>query len=344
MKKINIIELIEKNPNNRLSDTYNNNFLKEIIENFISDNEKLFIIHFYKYLNYNKLDDFIINLDDVFKMIGFNQKNAAKKIINKNFEENVDYTILQYLEKKQGSGGHNRETIMLNISTFQFLCVKAKTIKGDEIYNSFSKLENILNKLVMEQCVEITNKLESLKNKNIEDEEMQNHNRILDAYKNNNSLIYLLKVKTLNNNSFIIKINESKSFLNDDFNEYVKNYEECIILDCFPINENKEFENYLYNHNEIKPYLYTTLKEHEHEKDLFIISNDGLLYKNLTYIIKDIIKNIHINNLYAQIEKLELEKENLSLKLEYQMKYSNEIYFKELIEQNKKLFEKIEKL
>ena len=31
MENINIIELIKKNPNNRLSDTYNNNFLKEII-------------------------------------------------------------------------------------------------------------------------------------------------------------------------------------------------------------------------------------------------------------------------------------------------------------------------
>ncbi len=344
MENINIVEFIKNNPNSRLSETYNEKLLSKIIENFNNDEQKEFIIKFYKYINYNKIDDFVIDLDDIWKFLGFNQKYKVKKIIIKKFEENNDYIILQKPEKKQGSGGHNREIIMLNILTFQYLCIKIGTKKGDRIYDYFSKLENILNELVMEECVEISNKLESLKNKNIEDEETYNHNCILDIYKNNNSLIYLLKVKTLNNNSFIIKINKSKSFLIDDFNEHVKNYEECIILDCFPINENKEFDDYLHNHNEIKPYLYTTLKEHEHEKDLFIISNEGLSYKNLTYIIKDIIKNIYINYLHAKIEKLELEKENLSLKLEYQIKCYNEIYFKELIEQNKKLFERIENL
>jgi hypothetical protein len=344
MENINIVEFIKKNPISKLSDIYNDKLLNKIKENFTNDEQKEFIIQFYKYLNNNKIDDFVIDLDDIWKFLDFNQKYKLKKILIKKFEENTDYIILQKPEKKQGSGGHNREIIMLNIITFQYLCIKIGTKKGDRIYDYFSKLEYILNQLFMEECVEISNKLESLENKNIEDEETYNHNCILDLFKNNNSLIYLLKVKTLNNNSFIIKINESKSNLNDDFNEYVKNYEECIILDCFPINENKEFEDYLHNHLEIKPYLCTTLKEHEHEKDLFFISNEGLSYKNLTYIIKDIIKSIHINNLYAQIEKLELEKENLSLKLEYQMKYSNEIYFKELIEQNKKLFEKIENL
>ena len=85
MENINIIELIEKNPIVKLSNTYNNKLLEKIKQNFNKDGQKLFISSFYCYLNYNKTKDFIINLDDIWKWLGFSQKKMHQKDYLLNF-------------------------------------------------------------------------------------------------------------------------------------------------------------------------------------------------------------------------------------------------------------------
>ena len=87
---LNIVDIIEKNPITKLSKTYNNKLLTKIKETFTKKEQQLFISSFYLYLNYNK-EDFIISLDDIWQWLGFNQKEAIKRVLEKNFTENIDY-------------------------------------------------------------------------------------------------------------------------------------------------------------------------------------------------------------------------------------------------------------
>lgn len=80
MQSLNIIDLIEKNPITKLTDTYNNKLFIKIKETFTESQQQLFISSFYCYLNYNQTKYFVIDLDDIWKWVGFSQKVNAKKI------------------------------------------------------------------------------------------------------------------------------------------------------------------------------------------------------------------------------------------------------------------------
>ena len=88
MTELNIVELIEKNPITKLSNNYNNKLLNKIKENFNELEQKLFVSSFYCYLNYDKNIDFVIDLDDIWKWLGFSQKISAKRVIVSVFANN----------------------------------------------------------------------------------------------------------------------------------------------------------------------------------------------------------------------------------------------------------------
>jgi phage anti-repressor protein len=121
-------------------------------------------------MNYHPTNDYPINLEDVFKMIGFANKENAKRTLKNNFTEGEDYKKLLVRTDEQvpnlkdgkniGGAGLNQETVMLNIDTFKNLCMLAKTKKGKEIRKYYVKLENIYNQIIKEELDEHKNKLE----------------------------------------------------------------------------------------------------------------------------------------------------------------------------------------
>jgi hypothetical protein len=79
----------------------------------------------------------VIDLDNIWVWLGFNQKSAAKRVIEKNFTVNADYEYsLSNLgeQKNTTRGGSNKEKIMLSIKTFKLLCLKTGTTKADQIH------------------------------------------------------------------------------------------------------------------------------------------------------------------------------------------------------------------
>ena len=101
METLDIIDLIEKNPITKLSNTYNNRLLEKIKEKFNEDEQKLFITSFYCYLNYDQKNDFVIDLDSVWKWLEFTNKYNAKKLLEKYFTINNDYKIMVLDQKEQ---------------------------------------------------------------------------------------------------------------------------------------------------------------------------------------------------------------------------------------------------
>ena len=135
---LNIVELIENNPITKLSHAYNGNLLVKIQDVFTDFEQKLFVSSFYCYLNCHQTNDYVIDLDNVWKWLGFSQKVSAKFLLEKHFTDEVDYKInaLEYSKaNKSVRGGQNKEHIMMTVKTFKSLCLKAGTKKADEIHN-----------------------------------------------------------------------------------------------------------------------------------------------------------------------------------------------------------------
>ena len=141
---LNIVDLIENNPITRLSSVYNGKLLTKIKEGFTDFEQQLFVSSFYCYLNCDQKNDFVIDLDNIWKWLGFNQKYAAKRILEQQFVIETDYKCLLPFageQKNNGRGGHNKETILLTVKTFKSLCLKAGTKKADEIHDYYLKMD-----------------------------------------------------------------------------------------------------------------------------------------------------------------------------------------------------------
>ena len=165
-KAINFNELV-KNSNTTLSLTIQTKLVDKLTKEFSHEEQQWYIANLYIYMHYHPTKDYPINLEDVFKMIGFANKGNAMKTIKSNFTEGEDYnTIIFRTEKNklhEETRGRKEETVMLNIDTFKNLCMLAKTKKGKEIRKYYVKLENIYNELMKEEIEEHKNKLEETK-------------------------------------------------------------------------------------------------------------------------------------------------------------------------------------
>ena len=64
-----------------LSNDYNVKLLKKIKTIFTDFEQQLFLSSFYCYLNHHPINDFVIDLDHVWKWLGFNQKYNAERLL-----------------------------------------------------------------------------------------------------------------------------------------------------------------------------------------------------------------------------------------------------------------------
>ena len=93
MSELNIVELIENHPISKLTCTYNVKLLDKIKTNFSDTEQQLFIGSFYCYLNYDTKKDFVVDLDNVWKWIGFSQKYNAERMLESLFVFDTDYKL-----------------------------------------------------------------------------------------------------------------------------------------------------------------------------------------------------------------------------------------------------------
>jgi hypothetical protein len=92
-EQFNIIKLIEKNPITHLSKDYQNELITKIKTHFTNNEQQLFVASFYCFLSYTK-NDFVIDLEDIWKWIGFSRKDPAKRLLEKYFILDIDYKIV----------------------------------------------------------------------------------------------------------------------------------------------------------------------------------------------------------------------------------------------------------
>jgi hypothetical protein len=115
---LDIVQLIDKNPITRLNKNYQNKFIEKIRKNFTESQQHLFVSSFYIYLNHSN-DEYIIDLDNVWKWLGFERKGFCKKTLEKHFVVDIDYKIYKYGDKTITPVGEvpklGGETILLQL-------------------------------------------------------------------------------------------------------------------------------------------------------------------------------------------------------------------------------------
>jgi hypothetical protein len=126
-RTVNFKELIE-NSNITLSLTVQSKLLEHLTREFTEEQQKWYIANLYVYMHYHPTNDYPINLEQVYKIIGFSNKKNAKRTLKHNFSENEDYKKLLVSRDEQtptheNRGGHNKETVLLNVDTFKNLSI-----------------------------------------------------------------------------------------------------------------------------------------------------------------------------------------------------------------------------
>ena len=354
---IDIVNLIEKNPITKLNGDYQSKLINKVQKIFNNYEQQMFLASFYCYLNHDNKNDFVIDLDNVWQWLGFGQKVKAKVLLEKHFILNKDYTLSLSLQGKQLSntkGGHNKEIFMLNIQTFKKYCLKAGTKKADEIHDYFIKLEQILQEIIKEesdelkqqliqqqsdfQQIELLKKQEyemKLKNQKI----LEREKILLNEFATIGAIFYIIKVKTFDNGQYIIKIGESRRGIQDRYKEHKSKYEECLLLDCFTVQNSKDFETFIKEHELIRGNKVNNLLGHESELELFLIGKN-LSYNTLLNIINNNLKYFNNND----TNKLELEIEQLKLLLEVKNTNNDNLIIQELVKTVKQLSFKMDNL
>lgn len=209
---------------------------------------------------------------------------------------------------------------------------------------------NILDDIIFNESMELKKLLEDqtkllkLKDINIEtlnkEKTLERHNILLREFSNIGSINYIIKVKSYHDNSFIIRLGESRIGIKDRFSEHKQNYGNAIILDCFIVKKSKDFESFLHNHDDIKFNRVKNLIGHENEKELFLIGKD-LSYNQLLNIIKQNIK--YFNDDYHDLEKIKLENKQLQIMQTFN-KNDFKNFFTTILDNNKLLNDKIDNL
>jgi hypothetical protein len=362
MQELNIIELIEKNPISKLSKAYNSKLINKIQENFTGFEQQLFVSSFYCYLNYDKNIDFVVDLDNIWKWLGFQQKVKAVALLEKHFKLDIDYKNLAFplgkaSSKEEKWGGHNKQTILLTIKCFKSLCLKAQTKKAGEIHEYYMKMEEVLHQIVEEETDELRLQLEQKENiileikQNSEQEKqqlIQNSKKekqkaieqaILVHFPLNTECIYIGTIDNTNDaNEKLIKFGHTND-LATRINDHRKGYTNFALVEAFKVQNKVEIENLIKTYPKIKRQIRSIQLNGKNKTEIIAYDATNFTIDILTKHIRDIIhsKTYSIDN-FNRIMKLNEELENKIRELEEQNKRL-EIENRELEIKNKKLNE-----
>jgi regulator of replication initiation timing/predicted GIY-YIG superfamily endonuclease len=335
---LNIVELIEKNPITTLSNTYQNKLITKIKENFNDDEQHLFVASFYCYLNCNKTD-FIVDLDNIWKWLGFSQKAHAKTLLTKTLKQDIDYKILlsplRELKKegKDGRGGHLHQTILLTIPAFKRYCLKAGTEKASQIHEYYIKLEETLHEVIKEECndfkLQIENKNEKLEQqkkeiedkdkkleKSKEEKELLREKTLIEQFPENTECVYIGLIDDTNdNNELLIKFGQTNNLKKrvQQHKNFFKNFR---LIFVYRVENKSKIENCIKNEKNLLKYRRSLLINDINQTELLMYGyKTDLTITKLDKIIKKIIltNEYSIDNFTKILEENEKMKEELVL-------------------------------
>ncbi len=332
-QELNIVELIEKNPITRLSQEYNGRLLTKIQESFTGFEQQLFVSSFYCYLNYDKNLEFVVDLDNVWKWLGFQQKVNAMTLLEKYFKINIDYKNIEHQEAPKSHGGHNKQIIMLTVRCFKSLCLKAQTKKASEIHEYYMKMEEVLHQIVEEETDELKQQLEQ-KNAVIQEKEsmIQEKDSVIQSTKKekqraveqaiigqfplNTECIYFGTIDNTNaENEKLIKFGHTND-LSTRVMDHRKKYQNFVLVAAFRVQNKVEIENLIKTYPKIKRHIRSIEVGGKNKTEIIAYDSTNFTIERLKKHIADIIhsRTYSIDNFNRLMQRNEvLEADNREL-------------------------------
>ena len=299
MESFDVVDLIENNPITKLSSTYHNKLLTKIKAKFTESEQQLFVASFYGFLKYDPNNDFVIDLDDVWKWLDFSTKQKSKLLLEAQFVKDTDYIILLNPQVKQSDhtrGGHNKEIFMLNVSTFKKFCLKAGTKKADSIHDYYIKLESLLHEVVQEESAELKLQLEQNQiqlDKSEKTAEKIREKTLLEHFGRNTQCVYYGSIDNLSDtNEKLIKFGNSNN-LAGRVAQHRETYTNFRLLNAFKVDNKLQVENEMKEHPLFSERQRTiTIKSKNYVE---LLSMNDLTFTILDKTIRDIILSNECN-------------------------------------------------
>jgi phage anti-repressor protein len=250
----------------------------------------------YCYFNYNS-NDFAIDLDDVWKWIGYNQKDIAKKALYYNFKIDEDFILLnkEQTEKKKGRGGMNKDTYLMKMKTFKLLCLKASTDRSYQIHQYYIRLEEIIQNLINEEYSKLLEENEKQKKlieeydkKIIIEKELLREKTIIEQFPKNVQCVYYGLIDNVSTKGEkLIKFGNSNN-LAERIDCHKKTYTNFRLLNAFRVSNKIHIENEIKNHSTLKSKRRNILINNKNYTELLAIDDftfDGIFKIDLAGFI-----------------------------------------------------------
>jgi hypothetical protein len=284
----------------------------------------MFVASFYCFLNCDKKNDFIIDLDNVWKWLGFSSKHKAKELLNKSFILDKDYKLLLTQTGEQSihiKGGHNKHTILLNIDTFKKFCLKAGTKKADEVHEYYIQLEETLHEVIQEESNELKAQLENYKTEiitNEKDKLIIREKTLLQQFPNNTQCVYYGIIDNVSDkNEKLIKFGNS-NFLKNRVNKHKETYSNFWLVNAFKVDNKLQIENAIKSNPFFIDKMRTITLNYKKFVELLSIENTS--FAELDKIIKGIITSIE----FSPENYIKILQENKHLKQQLEIKNNND--------------------
>ena len=280
------------NPIIRLNKNYQSKFIDKLRNSFTDSQQQLFVASFFCYLNYNQKNDFVINLDDIWKWLGFERKSFCKRVLEKHFIIDIDYKIESYSPsiagekgfattgekaasptgepaflslsvageiKQLGGAGLNKEKIMMTIHTFKKLCLKSNTKKAEEIHEYYIKLEELTQEITNEESIELRKQLQIKEQELIEQIEINETEKqdllektILDQFPENTQCIYYGEIDDVDSKGYKLAKYGNSNNLLKRIEQHKKTYTNFRLKAAFKVKNKIEIENAIKKHPILK--------------------------------------------------------------------------------------------
>lgn len=321
----NIITNIEQNDVNSYEASVNSKLLSKLKEKFTDFENKMFISHFYCYLNKNQ-KDFVVNLDDIWEWLGFARKENAKKLLEKEFEESIDYQEQKNEKAQKTHGGSNKIDVMMSIKTFKLLCLKANTKRATQIHNYYLTMQDIMLEVMNEEASSLADKLKQ----NTEEAEANKllavEKTMIEQFPLNTECLYIGKFN--HKNKIFYKFGQSNN-LGVRVKDHRKTYDDFVLMGAFRVENKIEIENMVKKDKRIKPHITSVEVNGKRYKEI-IKCCDEFNFDELMTTINKIIKERqysidNFNKFVNENMKLKDEVEQLKVQLDGLRQDKNDI-------------------
>lgn len=84
----------------------------------------------------------VVNLDEVWSMVGFTHKHKVKSLVmRKRFIKDRDYKVIPRFPQRIGP--HIDDVVTMTLNTFQAVCVISCTQRGSAVFGDFCDLQRV---------------------------------------------------------------------------------------------------------------------------------------------------------------------------------------------------------